>query len=70
MQKTVKQLTMTPAVLARCKKHDAVVKTCTTQLDNAIKNKKSAAQLVVTMKSVKAKLGKLPPHFGPHCPVQ
>jgi hypothetical protein len=71
MQKNGKWLTLTrDQLVGYKKKHDAAVKKCAAQLDNAINSKKSAAQLVTKMKSVKAKLGKLPPHFGPRCPIE
>jgi hypothetical protein len=69
MPKNVKPSTLTHAHVADLARRDAVVKNIEAQLDNAMKGKKSAAQLVVTMKSVKAKLGKLPPHFGRPCNV-
>jgi hypothetical protein len=68
MLKKGKTLTFTHAQLGGYeKKRVAVVKNIEAQLDTAMKGNKSAAQLKVTMKRVKAKLGTLPPHFGRGC---
>jgi hypothetical protein len=67
MPKNVKPSRVTHAHVVDLAKRDAAVKKVEAQLDNAIKGKKSAAQLKLTMKSVKTKLGKLPPHFGRGC---
>ena len=68
MLKKGKTLTFTHAELGGYeKKRVAVVKNIKAQLDTAMKSKKSAAQLKLTMKSVKTKLVQLPPHFGRGC---
>jgi hypothetical protein len=71
MLKKGKTLTFTHAELSGYeKKRVAVVKNISAQLDTAVKSNKSAAQLKLTMKSVKTKLGQLPPHFGRGCNIQ